>query len=255
MPIKTSWFGFDIVCRTNYNIEWIMKYKIKVKKLYDGFLKMNEVDYLDENGKSILNHSWNVVTRMPSEEYEEKLNNGTLSSSKADGINILPYFEDDKGQIFVVIALEFRYLAGGWIFSTPAGLTEKDLTEEETAVKELYEETGGELVKGSLKKHGTYFTTIGLTSERISMFSGKIKKIDKQHLESDENIKRAIVSLKDIEKILNGEKLALKDIDGKIICDENGNVILNYSLDLKGVAILEPFVLREKLKNRNINDL
>ncbi len=68
----------------------------------------------------------------------------------------------------LVLIKEFRVALGGYIYGFPAGLMDQGETIEETAVRELKEETGLELTT-ILKSSPPVYSSSGLTDESVSL--------------------------------------------------------------------------------------
>lgn len=86
------------------------------------------------------------------------------------GVGILPQTEDGK---FVLIR-QFRHAPRTWILTIPMGMHEEGLILEESAAKELQEETGAQIV-GKLQSLGNIVPDQGYLKEKDVLFHAIVK--------------------------------------------------------------------------------
>jgi len=92
--------------------------------------------------------------------------------------------------IFVKI---FRKAINSYSIEIPRGYGEKGETPEETAIREVYEETGYKIKKENLAYLGEVYPNNGLLSSKIKIFYANIDKTDK--------IKKALDEVENIVKL------------------------------------------------------
>ena len=119
----------------------------------------------------------------------------------------------------LVLIRQFRPPAGRYMIEFPAGLIEPGETAEETAIRELYEETG---YRGKIDKViPPSYNSPGMSSETVTMVimsidSDQYSGIPENHQESSEDITTVVVSRKDLARFVE-ESIARGDgIDARI---------------------------------------
>lgn len=102
---------------------------------------------------------------------------------------IVPVLADSR----LVMIRNFRIALGEWVWEFPAGTLERDEPPEVCAGRELIEETGYEA--GRIVPLGPFYTTPGLTDERMHAFYADGLSHVGQRLEADERIQVRPVSI------------------------------------------------------------
>lgn len=112
---------------------------------------------------------------------------------------------------FVVLVEQVRVPAGGKLLEIPAGTLDEAGDPEETAVREIREETGLSIKKEDLKFLGNYYLSPGTLSEMVNIFccekdlsSQKIQQLKDSSAgleEEGEHIKVRLARLEDFEKL------------------------------------------------------
>ena len=109
---------------------------IKLTKIHEGkFLSYYVADYLNSN-----NHikSYEFVSR------NKNLTIDSFGKGCPQGVGLVPFSLDDQK---VLLQKEFRLATNNWVYNFPAGLIDKGESVEETAKRELFEETGTHLIR------------------------------------------------------------------------------------------------------------
>jgi len=120
-----------------------------------------------------------------------------------DAVAILPRCADSSW----LLIRQYRFAIGSYILEAPAGVMEPGESPEETAGRELIEETGFEA--GTLVDRGFIYTTPGFTDERIFLFEARdLTPSDRFSQDEDEYIEPVRVS---------GTELGAMCRDGRII--------------------------------------
>ena len=108
------------------------------------FLDLRIIDYLDDSG---VRRQWESAGRIGGQ----------------GAVLLIPRFEPDGG---VLLIRQFRAPARGYVIEFPAGLIDPGETPAETAMRELYEETG---YRGRIDRIGPpCFSSPGLSGEQIT---------------------------------------------------------------------------------------
>ncbi len=173
--------------------------KIKnVNKITDhNHLNLFSLKYDDRTG---VEKSWIFASRSREPEVMSK-----KKTINPDAVVIVP-FHTDRHQL--VIIREFRVPIGTYQYGFPAGLMDPGEGVEQTAIRELYEETGLELVK-VLKKSPPIYSSSGMTDESVSMVfaqcRGKASSLWNEASEDitvmfiDQNEARALLETRDLK--------------------------------------------------------
>ncbi len=161
--------------------------KIAGKRIYEGKILNLEVD-------------------------EVKLPDGSVSSRECvrhhGGAAVL-YVYDGK----VLLVKQFRYLYGKEIYEIPAGKLEKDEAPQETAARELREETG--YVADDMVPFLKLYPTPGYTDEVIHIYLAKNCRLDSQKLDEGEFLNVRFVKMNDVLKMIeSGEICDAKTVSG-----------------------------------------
>ncbi len=166
---------------------------IKIKKLTDQkFLNMFEITYMGKNGQ----YKYEMVSRRDLPEIVKP----TL---KPDGVHIIPYSYID-GKMVVYLIKEFRHAIGQFIYSVPAGLVENGEDPQESAVRELKEELGAEVVHIKRTERASY-SSAGMTDETAEIYEAEVKLGEKQNLQDNEKIEIVPTPLDKLSDMLDNE--------------------------------------------------
>ena len=145
-----------------------MKYQGIRKIQQSKFITRYDVDYLTEEGHV---KTYEIISRNPDIRTLEELQN-----KKPDSVILI--LTDESGER-ILVSREYRMAMAQWIYNFPAGLIDPGETPEQSARRELWEETGLELVRIDDVLDGSY-SAIGFSNERnICVFgvaAGEFKK-------------------------------------------------------------------------------
>lgn len=111
-------------------------------------------------------------------------------------VAILPALEDGR----IVLVRQFRPAVGRELLEVPAGTMEQDEDPEDTARRELTEETG--YSGGSLRKLVQFFVSPGWCNEELSVYVAEGLTAGSQSLEDDERIEIVPVSRDEIPGLI-----------------------------------------------------
>lgn len=119
-----------------------------------------------------------------------------------DAVVILPYC----GESSWYLIRQYRFAIDKYILEAPAGTMEEGETPEETAQRELIEETG--FKAGTLIGRGTIYSTPGFTDEQLHLFEARDLSLSDDHqMDEDEEI--------DLVRVTEGD-LVRMCIDGRV---------------------------------------
>ncbi len=174
---------------------------IDVKKSdISGHLNSYVIDYQDkdENQKKWMMVSRGDLDRVKSQIFDGKVNN--------DGVQIVAFNKEKKT---VILIREFRVIHNDYLYSFPAGLSEKDESLEVTAIREFHEETGLFLEVNYIE--APRYTSVGITDERTAIAYGQYSgEISKDHLESSEDITVIEADRDKVIELLENEEVTIR---------------------------------------------
>ncbi len=126
----------------------------------------------------------------------------------SDAAAILPRKEDT-----CYLIRQYRFAVDQYLYEVPAGTIDPGETPEQTAVRELEEETG--FRAETMISHGFIFTTPGFTTERIHLFEAQnLRIVGNQRLEEDEIIELAPFPQDEVFAMIEDGRIC----DAKTIC-------------------------------------
>ena len=145
-----------------------MKYQ-GIRKIHEGrFITRYDVDYVTAEGHS---KTYEIISRNRDIRTLEQLQNRTPDS-------VILILTDESGER-ILVNREYRMAMAQWIYNFPAGLIDPGETPEESAKRELWEETGLTLVRIDDTLDNSY-CAIGFSNERnITVFgvaAGQFRK-------------------------------------------------------------------------------
>ena len=145
-----------------------MKYQ-GIQKIHEGrFITRYDVSYMTEEGHP---KTYEIISRNRNIQTLEELQN-----RKADSVIMI--LTDESGER-ILVNREYRMAMAQWICDFPAGLIDPGETPEESAKRELWEETGLTLTRIDDILDNSY-SAIGFSNERnICVFgtaSGEFRK-------------------------------------------------------------------------------
>jgi len=173
--------------------------KISSKKVYNG-------DFLTIKKDKVVCPNGNLATR----EFVDK----------CDASVIIAKTKDNK----FILERQFRYPYNEEIFEFPAGKKDKNETNEDTALRELEEETG--FKAKTIKYLGKTYPSPAYTNEIIYIFFAKDLIKTSQHLDQNEFVE---ILYKDEEEI----KTMIKD--GKIVDSKTVHAFSLYLLNKENI--------------------
>ena len=191
-----------------------MKSKVyKIEKIAGTkFLSYYDLKYKNKNGK---HKSWSAVSRADTKDYEKRL---FEKSNQRDAVLIGAYHIDMQK---LVLVKQFRVPLNDYIYEIPAGLIDKGEDVLTSAKRELFEETGLQLIEITEVFENLYVSP-GVTDECVDIVFCTCKgDISDLHLEEDEDIE---IGLYDEEEVR------------RILADKN-------KMDIKTLLVMQMFIL------------
>lgn len=167
----------------------------KFKQVKKGkFLSSYEITYLNKAGREKI---YEMVSR------ESDLS--ALSIGKKTAGVAIAGFKDDK----VLLIREFRMGVNGYVWAFPAGLMEEGETPEQTAARELKEETGLDIIKirDILKSS---FSCTGVTDEKSYFVLCDIDGNIEDCTFPDEEITAGLYTREEVKKLLENETFSAR---------------------------------------------
>jgi len=114
---------------------------------------------------------------------------------------------------FCYLERQYRFAVGEWIYEVPAGTIDPGETPEETAYRELIEETG--MAAETIIPRGKIYPAPGYTDEVIYLFEAHdLSSSDAYRMDEDEQIEVVKVPLSEMDEMIRDGRI----IDAKSIC-------------------------------------
>ena len=175
-----------------------MKYQ-GIKKIHEGkFITRYDVDYITAEGHA---KTYEMISRNKNIETLSDLQN-----RKADSVVMI--LTDESGER-ILVSREYRMAMAQWIYNFPAGLIDPGETPEESAKRELWEETGLELVRIDDVLDNSY-SAIGFSNERNVCVFGVAKGEFRKSTSDAEEILPGWYTREEIKKLLRTEAFAAR---------------------------------------------
>lgn len=138
-----------------------MKFK-KIEKQHTGkFIHRYDITYETEDGQEKI---YEMISRDGQIDSLER-----LQKKEADAVVMI--IHDETGEK-LLLNREFRLALGGWVYNFPAGLIDPGETVEESAKRELKEETGLDLIAID-DVMGLSYSAVGFSNERNVCIIGR----------------------------------------------------------------------------------
>jgi len=134
------------------------------------------------------------------ESYEE------LHGKTADAVVIIVM--DEAGER-ILVNKEFRLAVGGWVYNFPAGLIDPGEEPQQSAVRELWEETGLELYQID-DLIGTSYSAVGFSNETNVCIVGKARGEFKPSTSTVEEIEPGWFTKAEIRELLKTQRFAAR---------------------------------------------
>ena len=175
-----------------------MKY-LGIRRIHSGrFIARYDVDYITAEGKP---KTYEIISRNPDLHTLEDLQN-----RKPDSVVMI--LTDPDGER-ILIRREYRMAMAQWIYNFPAGLIDPGETPEESARRELWEETGLRLTRIDDVLDNSY-SAVGFSNERNICVFGAAKGEFRKSTSDAEEIIPGWYTKEEIRKLLRTEPFAAR---------------------------------------------
>lgn len=136
----------------------------------------------------------------------EELTCVTGEHDKCDAVMVVPQFTNGD----LILLKQYRKAVADYIFEFPAGLVDPGETIEETATRELKEETGLDVLAMELYMKPSY-SSVGMTDECVAVYKAIVDgEISLDYKSENEDIEVVILKPYDIPKLLEEETVAMR---------------------------------------------
>ena len=175
-----------------------MKYQ-GIRKVHEGrFITRYDVDYLTEQGHG---KTYEIISRNKNIKTLEELQN-----KKPDSVVMI--LTDEAGER-ILVCREYRMAMAQWIYNFPAGLIDPGETPEESAKRELWEETGLQLL-GIDDVLDNSYSAIGFSNERNVCVFGTAGGAFRKSTSDAEEIVPGWYTKEEMKKLLRTEAFAAR---------------------------------------------
>ena len=168
-------------------------------KIHEGrFITRYDLDYLTEDGKTKI---YEIISRNRNLRTLEDLQN-----RRADSVVMI--LTDERGER-ILVSREYRMAMAQWIYNFPAGLIDPGETPEESARRELWEETGLRLTRIDDILDNSY-SAIGFSNERNVCVFGTAEGEVRKSTSDAEEIIPGWYTKAEIKELLRSEAFAAR---------------------------------------------
>ena len=175
-----------------------MKYQ-GIRKILEGkFITRYDVDYLTAEGHE---KTYEIISRNRNLQTLEDLQNKVPDS-------VVMILTDEAGER-ILVSREYRMAMGQWIYNFPAGLIDPGETPEESAKRELWEETGLTLTKVTDVLDNSY-SAVGFANERNICVFGTAAGQFRESTSDAEEIVPGWYTREEIRALLRAEPFAAR---------------------------------------------
>ena len=173
-----------------------MKYQ-GIRKILEGkFITRYDVDYVTAEGHS---KTYEIISRNKDIQTLEQLQNRQANA-------VVMVLTDESGER-ILINREYRMAMAQWIYNFPAGLIDPGETPEESARRELWEETGLTLTRTDDVLDNSY-SAVGFANERNVCVFGTAQGEFRKSTSDAEEIIPGWYTKEEIKKLLRTEPFA-----------------------------------------------
>ncbi len=169
------------------------------------FLNLYDAEYVNRMGKE---KHWIIASRKNINEIRNQIFD--CKKEKLDAVAIVALHRDSRK---LVLVRQYRVPVNDYVYEIPAGLVDDEEDLISTAKRELFEETGLNLLKVDKTKQALQlYASAGMTDESIALVYCLCDgETSTQHLEEDEDLEVLLVSRDEASELLNmGKKMDVK---------------------------------------------
>ncbi len=170
-----------------------------IRKILEGkFITRYDVDYVTAEGNA---KTYEIISRNRNIRTLEDLQNLRPDS-------VIMIMTDAAGE-HILLNREYRMAMGQWIYNFPAGLIDPGETPEESAKRELWEETGLDLVRVDDILDNSY-SAVGFSNERNICVFGVAEGTFRKSTSDAEEIEPGWFTKAEIRELLRREFFAAR---------------------------------------------
>ena len=175
-----------------------MKYQ-GIRKIHEGkFITRYDVDYVTDEGHA---KTYEIISRNKDIQTLEQLQNRQANA-------VVMILTDESGER-ILVSREYRMAMAQWIYNFPAGLIDPGETPEESAKRELWEETGLILTRIDDVLDNSY-SAVGFANERNVTVFGTAKGEFNKSTSDVEEIIPGWYTKEEIKQLLRTEPFAAR---------------------------------------------
>ena len=175
-----------------------MKYKGIQKKEEGKFITRYDITYETVDG---IEKVYEIISRNKNLSNYEDLHNGI-----PDAVVIIATDQNDEK---ILLNKEFRMAVGDWVYNFPAGLIDPGENPKDSAVRELWEETGLELYEID-DMIGISYSAVGFSNETNVCIVGKARGEIRPSTSTVEEIEAGWYSKAEIRELLKTQCFAAR---------------------------------------------
>ena len=175
-----------------------MKFQ-SIEKVHDGaYIHRYDITYETADGRKKI---YEMISRDSDIKDLEQ-----LQKKEADSVVLI--LHDESGER-ILLNHEFRLALGGWVYNFPAGLIDPGETPEQSAKRELKEETGLDLTEIRDRLPLSY-SAVGFSNETNLCFVGTAAGNFQKSSSAMEEIEAAWYTKAEVRKLLQSEPFAAR---------------------------------------------
>ena len=175
-----------------------MKYQ-GIRKIHEGrFITRYDVDYITAEGNP---KTYEMISRNGNIQTLDDLQNKTPNA-------VVMILTDESG-VRILVNREYRMAMAQWIYNFPAGLIDPGESAEESAKRELWEETGLRIVRIDDILDNSY-SAIGFSNERNVCVFGVAEGEFRKSTSDAEEITPGWYTKEEIKQLLRTEPFAAR---------------------------------------------
>ena len=175
-----------------------MKYQ-SIRKIHEGrFITRYDVDYITAEGNP---KTYEMISRNGNIQTLEDLQNKTPNA-------VVMILTDESGER-ILVNREYRMAMAQWIYNFPAGLIDPGESAEESAKRELWEETGLRLMRIDDVLDNSY-SAVGFSNERNVCVFGVAEGEFHKSTSDAEEITPGWYTKEEIKQLLRTEPFAAR---------------------------------------------
>ena len=167
---------------------------------------------MTKNGNYLNNYELTYINKAGNDKVYEMVSREKYKNTNDIGKNtagvIIAAFTDDKEEKILLVK-EFRMGVNEYVYAFPAGLTDDGETAEQTAKRELKEETGMEISKITDVLRPAYSCT-GITDEKTVIVFCKVKGKIEDCTFDDEDITARLYTKEEVKALLANETFSAR---------------------------------------------